>query len=48
MRFYIVDVFAETKYSGNPLAVFLCPAPLPAEEMQKIAREINLIIFARR
>jgi trans-2,3-dihydro-3-hydroxyanthranilate isomerase len=41
MRFCIVDVFAETRYSGNPLAVFICPTATPQEEMQKIAREIN-------
>jgi trans-2,3-dihydro-3-hydroxyanthranilate isomerase len=41
MKFHIVDVFAETRYSGNQLAVFLCPSPLPDDEMQKIAREIN-------
>ncbi|MFV7234698.1 PhzF family phenazine biosynthesis protein [Flavobacterium sp. ZB4R12] len=39
--FYIVDVFAEKKYAGNQLAVFLGADALSAEEMQKIAREIN-------
>ena len=39
--FYIVDVFAEKKYAGNQLAVFLGADGLSAEEMQKIAREIN-------
>jgi trans-2,3-dihydro-3-hydroxyanthranilate isomerase len=39
--FYIVDVFAEKKYSGNQLAVFLGADALSEEEMQKIAREIN-------
>ncbi|MFV8326805.1 PhzF family phenazine biosynthesis protein [Flavobacterium sp. ZS1P14] len=39
--FYIVDVFAEKKYAGNQLAVFLGADVLSAEEMQKIAREIN-------
>lgn len=41
LPFYIVDVFAEEKYSGNQLAVFLDAANLSTEEMQKIAREIN-------
>lgn len=41
MKFHIVDVFAETRYSGNQLAVFLCPAAPAEEEMQRIAREIN-------
>ena len=39
--FYIVDVFAEKKYAGNQLAVFLEAAALSTTEMQKIAREIN-------
>ena len=38
--FHIVDVFAETAYAGNQLAVF--HGDLPDEgEMQRIAREIN-------
>lgn len=41
LPFYIVDVFAEKKYAGNQLAVFLNAGGLNAEEMQKIAREIN-------
>ena len=41
MKFAIVDVFAESAYTGNQLAVFTCPTPLPTEEMQRIAREIN-------
>jgi trans-2,3-dihydro-3-hydroxyanthranilate isomerase len=39
--FYIVDVFAENKYSGNQLAVFLDAEKLSDEEMLKITREIN-------
>ncbi len=41
LPFYIVDVFAEKKYAGNQLAVFLEADKLSTEEMQKIAREIN-------
>ena len=41
MKFYIVDVFAEQKYQGNPLAVFLPDSDVSTEEMQKIAREVN-------
>ncbi|WP_268849300.1 PhzF family phenazine biosynthesis protein [Flavobacterium aestivum] len=41
LPFYIVDVFAEKKYTGNQLAVFLDAEALSTEEMQKIAREIN-------
>jgi trans-2,3-dihydro-3-hydroxyanthranilate isomerase len=40
-RFYFVDVFAEKKYAGNPLAVFRDAADLSDAEMQAIAREIN-------
>ncbi len=39
--FYIVDVFAERKYAGNQLAVFLGAQALSDREMQDIAREIN-------
>jgi trans-2,3-dihydro-3-hydroxyanthranilate isomerase len=39
--FYIVDVFAEQKYSGNQLAVFRFTQQLTSKEMQQIAREIN-------
>ena len=41
LPFYIVDVFAETKYAGNQLAVFRKAKGLSGEEMQQIAREIN-------
>ncbi|MDH4223475.1 MAG: PhzF family phenazine biosynthesis protein, partial [candidate division Zixibacteria bacterium] len=39
--FYIVDVFAERKYSGNQLAVFRDAGEIPDSEMQQIAREMN-------
>lgn len=39
--FYIVDVFAEEKYSGNQLAVFRSVKDLSEKEMQQIAREMN-------
>jgi len=39
--FYIVDVFAETKYTGNQLAVVRNAAALSQEHMQKIAKEMN-------
>ena len=41
LRFHIVDVFAEQKYAGNQLAVFLRAGSLSVEEMQSIAQEIN-------
>lgn len=40
-HFYIVDVFAEKKYSGNQLAVFLADEHLTSGRMQTIARETN-------
>ena len=39
--FYIVDVFAEQKYSGNQLAVFRSTETLDTRKMQQLAREIN-------
>lgn len=41
MTFYLVDVFGNSRYSGNQLAVFFDFGKLIPEEMQKIAREIN-------
>jgi trans-2,3-dihydro-3-hydroxyanthranilate isomerase len=38
----IVDVFAERRYEGNPLAVVLDAARLASDDMQAIARETNL------
>ncbi len=39
--FYIVDVFAQTRYAGNQLAVFTQATDLTPVQMQQIAREIN-------
>lgn len=41
LPFYIVDVFAEEKYSGNQLAVFENAENLTEAQMLQIAREIN-------
>jgi trans-2,3-dihydro-3-hydroxyanthranilate isomerase len=41
LPFYIVDVFAEKKYAGNQLAVFLEAGQLSGDEMQQFARETN-------
>lgn len=41
LTFTIVDVFAEEKYAGNPLAVVRGGGGLSGEEMQKITREMN-------
>ena len=38
---YLLDVFTETKYAGNQLAVVRNAAALSATEMQYIAREMN-------
>jgi trans-2,3-dihydro-3-hydroxyanthranilate isomerase len=39
--YYIVDVFAENKYSGNQLAVFIDARNISSEEMASMARETN-------
>ena len=39
--FFIVDVFAERPYSGNPLAVILNNAEIDTPTMQRIAAEMN-------
>lgn len=39
--FYIVDVFAESKYSGNQLAVIQNAADLTTTQMQQIANETH-------
>jgi len=40
-RFFITDVFAEGRYSGNQLATFFNADDITTEEMQSIARETN-------
>jgi len=40
-HFIMTDVFAESKYAGNQLAVFLDGSSLSGEEMLQITREIN-------
>ena len=40
-RYYIVDVFTETLFGGNQLAVLPDAQGLDSETMQKIAREFN-------
>jgi trans-2,3-dihydro-3-hydroxyanthranilate isomerase len=39
--FYIVDVFAESKYAGNQLAVVRRAGDLTASQMQQIAQEMH-------
>jgi trans-2,3-dihydro-3-hydroxyanthranilate isomerase len=41
-RFVQVDVFTDRPFGGNPLAVFPEAQGLTPEEMQKLAREMNL------
>ena len=41
LQFYMVDVFAEKQFSGNPLAVVVDENVLSDKTMQKIAAEIN-------
>jgi trans-2,3-dihydro-3-hydroxyanthranilate isomerase len=40
--YVITDVFTDTPLEGNPLAVFTDAGDIPAERMQRIAREMNL------
>ncbi len=40
-RLYMVDVFAEQSYMGNPLAVVVGPEALSDETMQQFAAEMN-------
>jgi trans-2,3-dihydro-3-hydroxyanthranilate isomerase len=40
-KYYIVDVFAEEKYAGNQLAVFLNAGSLSPEVMQRLANEMH-------
>jgi trans-2,3-dihydro-3-hydroxyanthranilate isomerase len=41
-RYYLVDVFTDTPLQGNPLAVFTDAGELSSEQMQTLAREMNL------
>ncbi|HEY9706832.1 MAG TPA: PhzF family phenazine biosynthesis isomerase, partial [Oculatellaceae cyanobacterium] len=41
LTFYIVDVFAVEKYTGNQLAVFTDAVALSETQMQRIAKEMN-------
>jgi trans-2,3-dihydro-3-hydroxyanthranilate isomerase len=40
-RFFIVDVFAEERYAGNPLAVVVDAGGIAGRDRQRIARETN-------
>jgi len=42
LTYYLVDVFTDTQFEGNQLAVFPDPEDISADSMQKIANEFNL------
>ncbi|MDB4554768.1 PhzF family phenazine biosynthesis isomerase, partial [Akkermansiaceae bacterium] len=42
LLYYLVDVFTDQPFGGNPLAVFPNADDLRQEEMQQIAQELNL------
>ena len=42
LRYVVADVFTDTPLAGNPVAVFTDARELEAEEMQRLAREMNL------
>ena len=42
LSYEVVDVFTDTAYAGNPLAVVLDADDLPTASLQAIAREFNL------
>ena len=42
VRYFVVDVFTDAPFKGNPLAVVMNTCGLMAEEMQAVAREFNL------
>lgn len=42
LNYRVVDVFTDTPFLGNPLAVFLDGSSLTGEAMQTIAQEMNL------
>src|SRR5436309_2435758 len=41
-RYVVADVFTDTPLAGNPVAVFTDARGLADEEMQRLARELNL------
>ena len=42
LNYHLLDVFTDTPFAGNGLAVFVDPPALTTEQMQSLAREINL------
>src|SRR5438552_3806806 len=41
-QYHLVDVFTDRAFGGNPLAVFPDGASVPGEQMQSLAKELNL------
>lgn len=41
LKYYIVDVFAQERFTGNQVAVVVVESPLDEEIMLKIAQEMN-------
>src|SRR6266540_1812828 len=41
-RYFVVDIFTDTPLEGNQLAVFTDGRPFSSEQMQRLARELNL------
>ena len=41
-RYFLVDVFTDRPFTGNPLAVFPVAGEIPPDLMPRIARELNL------
>lgn len=42
LTYYLLDVFTDTPFGGNPLAVFTDAKGLSTEQMHKITKELNL------
>ncbi|OMH33922.1 PhzF family phenazine biosynthesis protein [Motiliproteus sp. MSK22-1] len=42
LRYYTLDVFTDTAFGGNPLAVFVDAEGLDSQLMQQLAKELNL------
>ena len=42
MFYYVVDVFSETPFMGNPVAVVMCDGDLADSQMQQMASWLNL------
>lgn len=42
LRYFLLDVFTDEPYTGNPLAVFVDPTALSDGQMQRIAAELHL------